>query len=131
MSKALLVASIVAGVALATAATAEPFGAARSHENGVQPAPQTRAAEDQRRRDLWEARERLAEQRQRQRHRQQAGQNAGGYPGQTPYAYGPPNGGYGAGGGYSGDYGNYGDPPPPRPAPPQSPRGLHDGLWYY
>ena len=108
MSKALLVASIVAGVAaFAGSATAEPFGAARSREGGVQPSPRAQAAQE--RQDLWEGRERLAEQRRRHRHRQAypAGQNAGGYPGQ--------NGGYnyGNGGGYSGDYDN----PPHRPAP--------------
>jgi hypothetical protein len=127
MSKALLVASIVAGVvAFAGSATAEPFGAARSREGGVQPSPRAQAAQEERH-DLWEGSERLAEQRRRHRHRQAypAGQNAGGYPGQ--------NGGYnyGYGGGYLGDYDTYGNPPPPRPAPPQSPRGLHDGLWYY
>lgn len=123
MSKVLLVASIVAGVALATAAEAEPFGAPRSRESGVQPSQQHRAAEEQRRRDLSEARERLAEQRQR-RHRASAGQNAGDYPGPAPYAYGAPSPGYGG-------YGYDVDNPPPRPAPPQSPRGLHNGLWYY
>ncbi|WP_166143934.1 hypothetical protein [Methylosinus sp. RM1] len=122
MSKVLLVASIVAGVALATAAEAEPFGAPRARESAAP--QQSRAAEEQRRHDLWEARERLAEQRERQRsrHRNAGDYPGSGYPGQAPYAYGAPYGGYG-----------YGDDvaPPPRPAPPQSPRGLHNGLWYY
>lgn len=120
MSKALLVASIVfAGVAIATSALAEPF--ARDREGGAGP---SRAQAAEQRRDLWEAREQAYEQRRRQRERQRhalpPGQNAGG---PAPYGYGAPYGG-----GYvSGDYVN----PPPRQAPPPSPRGLHDGLWYY
>jgi len=123
MSKALLVASIMAGVALATTAVAEPFDAGRSREGAAE--ARARAAEQ--RRDLWEARDRMARQRNHRRYPPATqgpppGQNAGGYPRQTPYAYGAPNGG-----GYGGDFAN----PPPRPPPPPSPRGLHDGLWYY
>ncbi|WP_018265134.1 hypothetical protein [Methylosinus sp. LW4] len=121
MSKALLVASIVfAGVAVAASARAEPFARDRQREGGAGP---SRAQAAEQRRDLWEARKHAYEQRRRQRERQRhappPGQNAGG---PAPYGYGAPYGG-----GYYGDYVN----PPPRQAPPPSPRGLHDGLWYY
>lgn len=126
MSKAMLVAASVAALALASSAVAEPFGAGRSREGSVEP----RGAE--RRHDFWEGRDRLAE-RHRRRPATQGpppGQSAAGYPGQTPYPYGGYDYGASYGYGYGGYSGAYGDTPP-RPAPPHSPRGLHDGLWYY
>ena len=126
MSKALLVATAVAGLALATSTLAEPFGDGRSREGSLEPSPR---AEAEPRHDLWERGDRHAERRHRRRHAPPAQAPSPGYPDQTPYGYDAYGGygGYNYGGGYSGDYDNA----PPRPAPPPSPRGLHNGLWYY
>lgn len=102
------IAIIAAGVSLATLASADPRDGGGAFDRDAARAPYQGYRDEQSAAD---------HEGHRRRHLHQNSRNDAGQGVYVPYSY-------------ADDYGGWSNPPP-RPAPPPSPRGLHNGLWYY